>query len=129
MATEPGNVGSFGALLRAARERAGLSQSALARKAGLDPSFINRLESGQRSADRAVATALVAALGLGDAEGDRLLAAGGHLPAVFARLGLQDPTLQLVARILADERLSAEDRAAFRQAIELIGRRWGAVER
>ena len=124
MAAEPGAGEGFGQALRTLRERAGLSQSALARKAGLDPSFINRLESGQRSADRAVVEALIGAIDLPPADADRLLAAGGHLPAVFARLGLHDPTLQFVAQILGDEGLSAEDRAAFRQVVELIGRRW-----
>lgn len=119
---------SFGAVLRGFRERAGLSQSALARRAGLDPSFVNRLESGQRGADRGVVEALARALGLDAAEQDQLLAAGGHLPILLARLGPQDPTLQLVARILADERLSEADRAAFRQVIELIGQRWSPAE-
>ena len=113
---------SFGSELRAFRERAGLSQSAVARRAGLDPSFINRLESGQRGADRTVAEALIQGLGLDEADADRLLAAGGHLPGLFARLGLQDATLQQVARILADDRVGADDRIAFRQVIELIVR-------
>jgi transcriptional regulator with XRE-family HTH domain len=124
VATDAGTADSFGQVLRTLRERAGLSQSALARRAGLDPSFVNRLESGQRGADRAVAEALIDGLGLAPADADRLLAAGGHLPALFARLGLHDPTLQLVAQVLADERLSPEERAAFRQVVELIGRRW-----
>lgn len=121
-------VVNFGMVLRGFRERAGLSQSALARRAGLDPSFVNRLESGQRGADRAVAEGLARALDLNPTEMDQLLAAGGHLPLLLARLGPQDPTLQLVARILADERLSDADRAAFRQVIELIGQRWSSTE-
>jgi transcriptional regulator with XRE-family HTH domain len=108
---------SFGGRLRALRERAGLSQSALARKAGLDPSFINRLESGQRGADRKVAEDVIQALELPPADADRLLAAGGHLPAVFARVGLQDPTLQLVARTLSDAELSAAAREGFRTVV------------
>jgi len=111
-------------LLRRYRERASLSQSALARLAHLDASFVNRVESGQRGAEREPVEALIAALHLAPDEADRLLAAGGHLPAVFARLGLHDPTLQLVARILDDERLSQADRDAFRQVVDLIGRRW-----
>src|SRR5579884_2802986 len=115
---------SFGSLLRAYRERAGLSQSALARRAGLDPSFINRLESGQRSAERSVAERLISALGLDASDTDRLLAAGGHLPALFSRVGLHDPTLHLVVRILTDDRLTPEDRDEFREVIRLIGQRW-----
>lgn len=124
MATERDNTNSFGCLLRAYREKAGLSQSALARRAGLDPSFVNRLESGQRSAERSVAEKLIAALELPPADTDRLLAAGGHLPALFTRIGLQDPTLHLVVQILSDDRISPEDRDEFREVIRLIGQRW-----
>lgn len=120
--------GSFGGVLRGLRERAGLSQSALARQAGLDPSFVNRLESGQRGADRGVVDALARGMGLDAAATDRLLAAGGYLPGVIARLGFDDPTLQLVAQILADERLPPADRTEFRQVVEAIGRRWRATE-
>ena len=124
MGIEPGAAENFGGLLRRYRERAKLSQSALARLAHLDASFVNRVESGQRGAEREPVEALIAALQLPSDEADRLLATGGHLPAVFARLGLHDPTLQLVARILSDERLSAADRDAFRQVVDLIGQRW-----
>lgn len=124
MATGSSNGESFGSLLRALREQKGISQSALARRAGLDPSFVNRLESGQRGAERSVAETLIEALEISPTEGDRLLAAGGHLPALFARLGLQDETLQLVARILTDDRLSPDDRDEFRRVVEAIGRRW-----
>ncbi|HLZ08395.1 MAG TPA: helix-turn-helix transcriptional regulator, partial [Chloroflexota bacterium] len=48
---ELGGSDSFGVLLRTLREQAGLSQSALARQAGLDPSFVNRLESGRRGVE------------------------------------------------------------------------------
>jgi len=119
---------TFGAVLRTLREDARLSQSALARRAKLDASFVNRLESGKRSADRGVVEALAQALELNDADTDRLLAAGGYVPSIFARVGLSDPTLQLVARILADETLSAVDRAEFRQVVEAIGRRWRTGE-
>ena len=116
-ASDAGGSDSFGIMLRALRERAGLSQSALARQAGLDPSFINRLESGRRGAERPVADALVAALQLPAREADRLLAAGGFLPPSLARVGLDDPTLQLIVETLSDETLSPTDRAAFHRAV------------
>lgn len=115
---------NFGAVLRSLRERARLSQSAVARRAGLDPSFVNRLESGQRNAERSIAERLAVALDLESADADRLLAAGGHLPILFARVGLRDPTLQTVVRILGDERLSPNERDDFREIIRLIGERW-----
>jgi transcriptional regulator with XRE-family HTH domain len=122
MGGEPGAT-SFGALVRSYRERAKLSQSALARQAGLDASFINRVESGQRGAEREPVEALVGALQLAPEEADRLLAAAGHLPALFLRVGLHDPTLQLVARILTDESLTAAERADFRQVVARLGAR------
>jgi transcriptional regulator with XRE-family HTH domain len=116
---------SFGALLRRLRQRAGLSQNALAKRAGLDASAINRLERGERGQTRREAVeALAAALALAPAERDQLLAAGGHLPASLARLGLADPTLLLVADVLADERIPAAERAEFRELIRLAARRW-----
>lgn len=122
--TERADGNSFGTVLRAYRQRARLSQSEVARRAGLDPSFVNRLESGQRSAERPIAERLANALGIDPAETDRLLAAGGHLPRLFDRVGLQDPTLQIVVQILGDESLPTEERDDFREVIRLIGERW-----
>jgi transcriptional regulator with XRE-family HTH domain len=124
MTAERSEGASFANLLRTLRERAGLSQSALARRAGLDPSFVNRLESGQRTAERSVVEKFIAALELDQTDADLLMAAGGLLPTLFDRVGLQDPTLQLVVQILSDERLSPEDREEFREVIRLIGRRY-----
>jgi transcriptional regulator with XRE-family HTH domain len=114
---ETGAADGFGVMLRTLRERAGLSQSALARQAGLDPSFINRLESGRRGAERPIADALVVALNLPAREADRLLAAGGFLPPSMVKVGLDDPTLQLVVEFLTAEPLGAAERAAFHRAV------------
>lgn len=60
----------FGARLRRARERHGLSQSELARRIGRSPSYINLVESGKRLADQYppwdVVRAMAAALGMTD---------------------------------------------------------------
>ena len=114
---ETGAADGFGVMLRTLRERAGLSQSALARLAGLDPSFINRLESGRRGAERPIADALVVALNLPAREADRLLAAGGFLPPSLEKVGLDDPTLQMVVEFLTTEPLGAAERAAFHRAV------------
>jgi transcriptional regulator with XRE-family HTH domain len=108
---------SFGVMLRTLREKAGLSQSALARQAGLDPSFVNRLESGRRGVERPVADALVAAMQLPARAADRLLAAGGFLPPSLTKVGLDNPTLQLVVEFLTEESLSTAERAAFHRAV------------
>lgn len=110
---------TFGSLLRSFRERVGLSQSALARRAGLDPSFVNRLESGQRSAERSVAEKLVEALELGPAETDRLLAAGGYLPAAFERI-VSDPEVYDLIRSLIEDPASSVRLRELREALRLL---------
>lgn len=116
---------SFGHELKRLREAAGLSQNALAKSAGLNASYINRLESGEREPPRPETVILLAeGLGASREERDRLLVAAGHLPTAMARLGPGDPTLGLVADILADESLPARDREEFRQVISAIGKRW-----
>jgi len=60
---------SFGALLREYRDRAGLTQEALAERAGLSPDAIGLLERGERRhPQRHTVRQLAAALGLGAAE-------------------------------------------------------------
>lgn len=48
--------------LTALRERSGLTKAELAERAGFDPSFITRIENGQRTATPAVIVKLAAAL-------------------------------------------------------------------
>ncbi len=115
----------FGEALRRARLAAGLSQNELGRRAGINPGTINRLETGEREpTGREQVVALAAALELPPAEQDRLLATAGLLPEPIARLGAADPTLVLVADILADEGIPARQRADFRHQIVLAARRW-----
>ena len=105
----PPGPAPFGALLREVRSRAGLSQNALARRAEIDPAYVNRLEKPARTrASRAgglprrpVVLRLAAATELGPVDADRLLAAAGHCPEAVTRLGGWDPTLAAVAELLA----------------------------
>lgn len=116
---------AFADRLRAARERAGLSQSALARLAGIDASYLNRLERAEREPPKQpTAQALAAGLGLNNAEADELLVAAGHLPHAIAQLGPLDPTLRLVANVLTDAALAPDDQAEFRLIIGVLARRW-----
>lgn len=71
----------FGSLLRRKRTAAGLSQSALAKAAGISPSHLNRMEKGERNpppADKLLQIA--SALRLSPAEADQLLVAAGYAP-------------------------------------------------
>jgi transcriptional regulator with XRE-family HTH domain len=115
----------FGDLLRQLRQDRGMSQAALASRAGMDRSYVNRLEAGERGAPGLAATdALAEALTLSDAEADRLCVAAGLLPRSLRALGPGDPTILLLARRLTDPTLSATARAALRQTVEMIARHW-----
>lgn len=92
MTVSPGSA-AFGALLRRLRTERGLSQNALSRAAGVDPSYVNRLERtgpdgngaapGARTLpSRPIITALALALDLSYAERDRFLYAAGLAPEV-----------------------------------------------
>lgn len=64
----------LGRVLRLARERAGLSQGALAAEVGVRPDFISKLERSERCPSALVADALAVVLDL-DAAATELLAA------------------------------------------------------
>jgi transcriptional regulator with XRE-family HTH domain len=83
----------FGALLRQRRIESGLSQNELARRVGIDPAYINRLErpgqlrrGGQtiRASlpSRAVLCTIARVLGLDLRATDRLLYAAGLAPSI-----------------------------------------------
>ena len=117
----------FGPLLRDYRVRVGLSQNQLARRAGIDPAYVNRLERSGPDGGvprRRVVLSLAVALELGPVDRERLLIAAGLCPESIARLGSWDPTLGLVAGVLADPRLSADDRADFRELLRIVAARW-----
>lgn len=107
----------FPTLFGALRRRSGLSQNALARKAGASPSTINNLESGERHPTRDLTLALARSLDLPPAETDALLVAARHAPTLTDRLPPTDPELRLVAEILADETLPPAQRDHFRALI------------
>lgn len=116
---------SFGQVLKELRLARGLSQAAVATRAGVDRSYVNRLEAGERAAPgQAAVEALAEALQLTDAEADRLLATAGLLPRSLQRLGAGDPTLLLLAQRLTDSRLSPAARAALRATITTLARHW-----
>jgi transcriptional regulator with XRE-family HTH domain len=116
----------FGEVLRRFRAARGRSQAAVAARAGMDRSYVYRLETGERGAPALPAVeALAEALELTDPEADQLLAAAGHLPRSLRALGPADPTLLLLAQRLTDPQLSAAARVALRATIGFIVRHWG----
>ena len=118
----------FGALLRSLRVRMGFSQNQLARMAGVDPAYVNRLE--RASADstslpsRKVVLALADALEAGPVDVERLLVAAGLCPESIVRLGGWDQSLGDIAAALADSRLSSDDRAELRELLRIVAARW-----
>jgi transcriptional regulator with XRE-family HTH domain len=121
---------SFADLLCAFRLRAAHSQSALGIAAGVNSSYINRLESGVRGTPTAeVALALAAGLDLSPAETDRFLWSAGCLPPSLQHLACGDPTILAVARLLGDRRLSPEALADFRVCVEAMTYRWRGERR
>lgn len=120
---------SIAELIKGYRERAGMTQNGLARSIGVNPAYINRLEKwGKGANNRELIEQVAAALGLSSLETDDLLAAGGHLPVVFTKLGAGDETLLLVADILSDDSITARDKRVFRLHIKLASRPWREVE-
>lgn len=81
---------TFGDLLREYREETGLSQNALARIAGLDPTHVSRLERDMQGPPRtATVTKLVGAFGwsMSDERAQSLLAEAGYGRSLSASLG------------------------------------------
>jgi transcriptional regulator with XRE-family HTH domain len=118
----------FGALLRSLRVRIGLSQNQLARQAGVDPAYVNRLERAPASSSslpsRKVVLALAESLEAGPVDVERLLVAAGLCPESIVRLGGWDQSLGDIAAVLGDTRLTTDDRAELRELLRIVAARW-----
>jgi transcriptional regulator with XRE-family HTH domain len=123
---------AFGAAVRQLRQQAGLSLNELARRAGVDPAYVHRIEArGTRRPPlprRAVVLAIASALGCSAGQTDQLLALAGHTPSALLELGGWDQTLATVAALLVDTSLSGTAKAEFREMVRLVARRWGRPE-
>src|SRR5712692_6229992 len=119
---------AFGATVRALRLRAGLSLNELARRAGVDPAYVHRIEArgAQRPPlpRRPVVAAIAAALGSDARQTDQLLALAGHTPTALLELGGWDATLASVAELLADPTVGGPAKAEFREVVRILSRRW-----
>jgi transcriptional regulator with XRE-family HTH domain len=80
---------TFGSMLRRLRTERGYSQNGLARRAGVDPAYVNQIERGKRttsgalvSPSRSVVLALCDALDLAPREADRVLWVAGLAPSI-----------------------------------------------
>lgn len=113
----------FGQTLTRLRTAQRLSQNQLAQRAGLNHSYISRLESGGRGdPSRVVVEQFVGALGL-DAHGrdaDELRMAAGFLPVDPAHLLTGETSLAKLATLLEDTRLPDPSRATLRRLLALL---------
>jgi transcriptional regulator with XRE-family HTH domain len=115
----------FPALLRGFRERNGRSRNALAHEVGVDPSYLTRIEHGDREPPRQhIIEALTRALRLSVPERNRLLVSAGYAPLSVVQLGAWDDALQDISDVLNDIELSPEERTEFRGMIRSICRKW-----
>ena len=113
----------YGDLVKKLRQERGMTQRALARAISLNPTLVNRSESGDRAPSGPDEIAAIArALTLTHAQFDELLASAGYWPAAFVAVGPADRTMYAVASVLADPSLSDEVRQQLRLAIEGIVR-------
>jgi|SRR5579864_9297007 len=124
---------AFGAAVRRLRQQTGLSLNELARRAGVDPAYIHRIEAtggAQRPPlpRRPVVISIAAALGSDARQTDQLLALAGHTPTLLLELGGWDQTLAAVAEQLVDPALSPAAKADFRHMVRLVAQRWARPE-
>ena len=115
----------FSTLLRMFRERAGRSRNNLANEVGVDPSYLTRIEHGDREPPRLhIVEGLARALRLSLTDRNRVLVAAGYAPLSVVQLGSWDDALQAVADVLNDTQLSPEERDQFRSVVRIISARW-----
>lgn len=126
----PGRESRFAILLRQYREAAGMSANTLARRVCIDPSYITRMERGERDpARRPIVQDICHVLGLKGETADSLLAAAGYVPDIMAEAVARmsrycDPALQEVLAVLEDTRYSEQGLQAFRATITAICQHW-----
>lgn len=125
--TEDAMRDDFPTLLGSYRERAVRSRNALAHEAGVDPSYLTRIEHGDREPPRQhIIEGLARALRLTVPERNRLLVSAGYAPLSVMQYGSWDESLQSVIDVLNDFHLSPEERDEFRSVVRLIAERWRA---
>ncbi len=113
----------FGQTLTRLRTAQRLSQNQLAQRAGLNHSYISRLESGGRGdPSRVVVEQFVGALGLDPAgrDADDLRMAAGFLPIDPAHLLTGETSLAKLAALLEETNLPEPSRTTLRRILALL---------
>lgn len=118
-------LNEFSALLRKHRENAGFSRNYLAQIAGVDPSYLTRIEHGDREPPRvSIVHCLGSALRLHGMELNTFVVTAGYAPLITAGEGGWDITLQVVLEVLVNPALTEEEHLEYRRLIEVISRRY-----
>ena len=108
----------FATLLKRYRERAKCSRNGLALQVAVDPSYLTRIENGQRDVPRQhIVEAIATGLRLTMIERNRLLVAAGYAPFSIVQLGTWDASLQEVVDVLNDRTISDAQRQEFRAIV------------
>jgi transcriptional regulator with XRE-family HTH domain len=117
-------MSEFGSELKRQRTERQLSQSALARRVGVHPSYISRIERGKRDpGSRKLVETLAEALKASMSDKNSLLLAAGFAPVTVSDLREEDSALQLVAGVLEDDTVPKEEKELIIELIRLIDRR------
>jgi len=110
----------FGLALRTFREARRLSQTRLALRAGVEHSYVSRLEGGTRNPSRDAVQTLAAALNLDAAERDELVLAAGYMPDDPDSLLRDEPEVVEVLALLRDAAIPAEYRESIRHVLRML---------
>ena len=97
---------NFGVLLRKKRKARGMSQNELARKTGVDASYISKLEQGKEKPSPQVVRKLA---GLLDADPGEFELAAGQVPEEFKKVIMEKEELRRLLMLAAEGRLTGED--------------------
>lgn len=112
---------SFGELLCAYRERARMSQMALANMSYVDHSYINRLEAGDRDPPkRDKVDSFVKVLKLSKKEENRFVAAAGFAPPGIQGIGSWDDAVQAYCDVMASDVVPQDKKDEFCLAVTLL---------
>lgn len=111
---------TFGHALKVYRETARTSMSQLAIDAGLNHSYISRLEAGHRTPTRASVHLLANALGLGPDARDHLLSLAGFMPVASRNVLRHEPLLGDLLDLLSDDTIPHDSRANVRAMLRLL---------
>lgn len=122
---EPATQDEFPVLIRLFRLRSLRTRNDLAKSCRVDPSYLARIEYGDREPpNQVIIEAIARELKLTPFERNRLLVSAGYAPLSVAQLGHWHETLQVVTDVLNDIHLSPKEREDFGQLVKLLATRW-----